>query len=144
LREAEPVAESRLPDSSVADMYLERFPHEQEAMDGIARAFDEAAPPLSGARLGRLPEVQVLAAPPGPSEARFRDLARQALPSENLVAAPSADDIAFYREIPSVPISALEHLGPAGLDAYRQMSTNENFSPHSRSDIAEWQPLPTR
>jgi hypothetical protein len=143
-REAEPVAETRLVGTNVVDMYLERYESEQQAMDGIARAFDEAAPMLMGPRDARRAEVQVLAAPPGPSEERFRDLARRALPETNLVAAASADDIALYRELPRLPISALEQLGSAGLEAYRQLTTVENFTPHSRTDIPEWEALPPR
>jgi serine/threonine protein kinase len=143
-REAEPFADERLVETNVVDLFFQRYTRDQQAMDGLARAFDEAAPHVGGARVGRQAEVQVLAAPPGPSEARLRDLARGALPEAKFAAAPSGDDIVLYREWPHVPINVLDQLGPAGEEAYRQMTTVENFTPHTRTDIAEWQPVPAR
>src|SRR5262249_25549842 len=83
-------------------------------------------------------EICILAAPPGPSGERFRDLARRALPNLELEPSPSSQDIVFYRERSHVSLKALEHLGPLGYEAYRQLNAAEQFSPHSRMDITEW------
>ena len=45
------------------------------------------------------------------------------------------DDVLFYREVSNLPLAELEQLGPAGLDAYRQMSAAEDFTPHTRTDV---------
>ena len=77
----------------------------------------------------------VLAAPPGPAGDRFRALTQAALPDVEFAPTAGDDDILFYREVSHLPLAELEQLGPAGLDAYRQMSAAEDFTPHTRSDV---------
>jgi hypothetical protein len=48
---------------------------------------------------------------------------------------PGSDDILLYRERSNLPLSELPQLGPLGLDAYRQLSAAEQFTPHCRCDI---------
>ena len=47
----------------------------------------------------------------------------------------STEDIIVYRERVNLALTDLEHMGPVGHDAYLQMTTAENFTPHSRADI---------
>jgi hypothetical protein len=54
------------------------------------------------------------------------------------VSAASTNDIIFYREMPHVRLGDLEQLGPLGYEAYRQVITQKNLTPHSRADITEW------
>jgi hypothetical protein len=35
----------------------------------------------------------------------------------------------------NLPLADLPQLGPVGLDAYRQMSSAEHFTPHCRCDV---------
>jgi hypothetical protein len=137
LHEAEPLAEQRIREGNLVAMYLESHPREEEALDDLARAFAAAAPRLAGRGRSASAEVQILAVPPAPAEAHLRALARKALPDAQLIPAASADDIVFYREVPHLALTDLEQLGPAGRQAYRQMTTSENFTPHSRTD-QEW------
>ena len=53
----------------------------------------------------------------------------------DVLPAVSVDDILFYREVSYLPLGGLEQLGPAGQDAYRQMSAAEDFTPHTRIDV---------
>jgi hypothetical protein len=138
-RQAEAFAESRLEGAGVAEMFLERHPDDEEARGEIVTGFDEAAPEFAGSRLSRQKEICILATPPGAARDRFRALAQQALPDVALAAAPSTSDVVFYREIPQLPLSELEQLGPLGYEAYRQMTSVAHFTPHSRTDITEWQ-----
>ena len=105
----------------------------------MAAFFDEAAPELSTGRGPRSAtsgtEMVVLAVPPGPAGERFRDLARRGLPNTEVHDAASPDDVLIYRERSNLALADLEHLGPVGRDAYAQMTSTENFTPHTRSDI---------
>jgi serine/threonine protein kinase len=131
------MVEQRLADTDVAELFLEQYPDEQTAVDQIVSAFDEAAPDLAGARGGQQDaQLCILAVPTSPAGERLQSLARQALPDVAWIAAAGADDIAIYRETPQLPIAELEQLGLAGQDAYRQMTSVEHFTPHSRTDIA--------
>jgi hypothetical protein len=47
-------------------------------------------------------------------------------------------DIVFYREVPYLMLSDLDQVGPLGYEAYRQIVSLKNFTPHSRIDINEW------
>jgi hypothetical protein len=137
-REAEAFIEARLAGVSAADMYLAQHADEEEACDDLDAAFEGAAPALSSPRAARAGEIYILGAPTGQAGERFRDLARRALPDVDMVAAAGTKDIVFYREIPHLRLSDLEHLGPLGYEAYRQIVTLKNLTPHSRTDITEW------
>jgi len=148
LQETEAFLGSRLEDANVVEMFLaqHRRPGDSEgdepaAAVDLAAAYEEAAPELFVARTEQAREMCILTAPPGPGEESFRQLAQQALPETALIAAPSADEILFYREETRLPLSELKHLGPLGREAYRQMTAVENFTPHSRVDVAEWREL---
>jgi serine/threonine protein kinase len=135
---AEEFVEGRLAGMSVANMYLAEHTDEAEAHEDLDAAFERAAPELAGTRSSTKGEICILAAPPGPVGERFRDLARRALSDVDLVTATAADDILFYREVSYLRLADLEQLGPLGYDAYRQIITLKNFTPHSRMDINEW------
>jgi hypothetical protein len=126
---------------NVAEMFLEQHPDPQVAEDEVAGFLDEAAPEPLGPRQppGTVPEVCVVAAPPGPAGDRIRELARKAAPgSEVHTAAPSLnsdDEIVVYRELSNVSLADLEQLGPIGQEAYDRMTSAENFTPHSRTDV---------
>jgi hypothetical protein len=119
-------------------MYLTDEGRDEQARADVAEIFEEAAPRLTSPRLSRQPEVCVLGTPPGPAGERFRELVRQALPDVELTTITSTGDIVFYREIPALPLSDLEYVGPAAYEAYAQMTTVDSFTPHSRTDITEW------
>lgn len=136
-RQAEAFVDARLGGVNVAEMYLAQQANEDEARDDLDAAFEEAAPELSKAR-APASEICILAAPPGPVGECFRDLARRALPDVDMVAAAGTDDIVFYRELAHQRLSDLEQLGPLGYEAYRQIVTLKDLTPHSRTDIVEW------
>ncbi|MBX9625921.1 MAG: protein kinase, partial [Gemmataceae bacterium] len=100
----------------------------------IGEAFGEAAPELGGLSGRGQDEVMILSAPPGADGDRFRGLVAEALPGVELVPAAVADDIAFYREWPALPLSDLPHLGDAGRDAAAQMAAADH-PPHARADV---------
>jgi hypothetical protein len=130
--------EARLAGMSVANMYLAEHTDEEETLDDLDAVFERAAPELTGRRSSTKGEICLLAAPPGPVGERFREVARRALSDVDLVTATVADDIIFYREISYLRLADLEHVGPLGYDAYRQIITLKSFTPHSRIDINEW------
>src|SRR5439155_14168970 len=124
-----------LGETNAAELFLEQHPDEEGAADEAAGIFDEAHPELAPHRSSHDSEVCVVATPPGPAGDRFRELARAALPDVEVLPAASEDDIVFYREVSHLPIAELEQLGPAGLDAYRQMRATGDFTPHTRTDV---------
>lgn len=138
-QQAEAFAGARLVGTNVVEMFLAQHPGEDAALNDISAGFDEALPELAGARAGQETEIRVLALPPGPAAEQFRGLVQRALPDVPLTYTDSADDIVFYRELPRLNLADLKILGPAGREAYRQMSNTEAFPPHARMDIAEWQ-----
>jgi serine/threonine protein kinase len=135
---AEEFVAGRLAGMNVANMYLAEHPDENETVDDLDAAFERAAPELTGTRGSTKEEICILAAPPGPVGERFRDLARRVLSDVDLVTATVPDDIIFYREVSYLRLADLEQLGPLGYEAYRQVITLRNFTPHSRIDINEW------
>jgi hypothetical protein len=136
LRTAEAFAAERLTDTDVAQLFFEKYADEEHALAEVEGFFGEAAPELAPRRAAKSVELCVLAAPAGPAGDRFRQLAREALPKVETHPAPGGSDILLYRELPYLPLLELEQLGPYGQEAYGQMTAMENFTPHSRSDIA--------
>jgi len=58
------------------------------------------------------------------------------------LAAPSPDDVVFYREETQVPLGKLEQIGSEIQQIYRQMGTSEHFTPHTRNDVDWLQLMP--
>jgi hypothetical protein len=135
-REVADVAETSLGRAHAAELYLEQHAEDPAVDADLAAAFGEAQPELAGLRKG----LSILAVPPGPEGTRFRSLVEHALPNEPMLAAPSTDDIVFYREQPQVSLAVLPQLGPAAYEAYRQALSSDQLSPHSRLDVAAWLP----
>jgi hypothetical protein len=131
LRTAEAFVAARLPQTDVAEMFLERH-EEDHAIAEMTGFYYEAAPELYPAGAA---EVCVLATPPGEAGDRFRELSRTALPDVTIHPAANDEDVILYRELTNLPLAELEQLGAAGQDAYQQMASAENFTPHSRMDI---------
>ncbi len=133
---AEAFAADHQSERNVAEMFLEQHPDAQ-AEEEVANCFDKAAPAIRRPR--GTPEVCVLTAPPGPSGDHFRELVRQAAPGGELYAVPTdvstGDEIVLYRELTSLSLTDLEQLGPVGREAYARMTSAENYTPHSRTDI---------
>jgi hypothetical protein len=153
IQEATRFVESRMPVTDVAEMFLSQFTDVEEAKEEIRAVFDESAPEqIVSERPGRTSAIRfsLLAVPPGPAGKRFVELARQALVDVELIEIASGSDIIFYRECPNIPLVDLEQFGPAAREAYRQMSSVEHFTPHSRIDISRWytsstdRPVPVR
>jgi hypothetical protein len=60
---------------------------------------------------------------------------QEAVPQTEVQLAGSQEDVLIYRERLNLPLQALEHMGPVGLDAYNQMSSTDHFTPHTRTDV---------
>jgi hypothetical protein len=145
LETAAAFAAGLMPQTDVAEMFLDQNAGLGQAGGEVASFFDEAAPvplwvkPSPDRSQTRPVEQCVLTAPPGPAGDRFRQLAGQVLDGAELLTPTGgpnpADDIVFYREMAHLPLAELEHLGPVCRDAYAQMSSAEHFTPHSRIDI---------
>ena len=135
LTEGQAFAGARLVGDDVVEMFLDRYPSEQEAADGLAAVLQAAEPKFAGLSASEETQFTILAAPVSPYRDRLLALAPQ---TANVL---SPDDIVVYREETDVLLSDLDHLGPTGRKAYEQLSAADNFSPHARMDITEWQPV---
>jgi hypothetical protein len=128
-----------LPPASVAELFLEQHPQPDEAAGEIADFYQQAAPELSASRCPlegpASAELTILAGPGDPATEQFRGLLQQAAPEAEVLNAGSPEDLLIYRERLNLPLLALEHLGPVGLDAYNQMTSTDHFTPHTRTDI---------
>jgi serine/threonine protein kinase len=128
-----------LPAISIAKLFFEQHPNADEAETEVRDCYDQAAPELSPGRTARgdtpVAELCILAAPADADSDAFRQLAEKALEQTEILAAEGGEDILVYRERNNLALAELEHLGAVGHDAYAQMTTAENFTPHSRCDI---------
>jgi hypothetical protein len=153
-KEAEGLLAEKLTGFDVVRMYLTQPVGAAPAnpAEAVCGAIREAQPQFSSLLLGSHPtrpaEVCVLAAPAEPPAAsgqpRLRDLARQAVAEKQLIIADAqegsaASEILFYREEPCLSLADLKLFSPQGRDAYLQMNKVAHFTPHTRTDIAEWQ-----
>ncbi|MFO0841055.1 MAG: hypothetical protein U0797_01480 [Gemmataceae bacterium] len=132
-------AAGHLPPTSVAELFFDQFTDPQEAEGEVSQCFDEAAPEIS---VGRAPrgttapfELTLVATPDDRASEQFKQLVQSAVPQADIQYAPSPEDIILYRERGNLALTDLEHMGPTGHDAYVQMTSTDNFTPHSRCDI---------
>jgi hypothetical protein len=138
-RQVTAFAEAPLGRAHAAEMYVAQRGEDDTAVQELAGAFHEATPELAGARVAPEDELNILAVPPGPEGEHFRKLVQQALPDQPLVPASSKDDIVFYRELLRLSLTALPQMREAAQQAYAQFLTSDAFTPHSRTDITDWQ-----
>jgi serine/threonine protein kinase len=132
--------------ANVADLFLEQ-PRDKSAGEDAAGAlqqdlvkiFDQAETALA---ITAGHEVCLLALPSGPGEQAFLDATKEALPDVSFATAASTDEILFYREQVGFALTDLKQLGPAGREAYHQMTRREQYLPHSRADITDWRAAP--
>jgi hypothetical protein len=143
LRTARDYVAEHLPATSVSELFFEKHA-DDEAADEIVGLLQEAAPELSIKRKSQhqrtvvgppVAELHVLAAPEDESGERFRKVLENAVTDTEILRATSKDDIVIYRERNNLALCDLDCLGPVGHDAYVQLNTAENFTPHSRCDI---------
>jgi serine/threonine protein kinase len=126
-----------------AERFVEQRGRDDTALHELAAAFTEAAPELAGSGCSPDDELNILAVPPGPEGEHFRALVQRAVPEQTMVPAASTDDIVFYREVLSLPLTALPQMGAAAAEVYRQFLTGDQLTPHSRTDITSWVPPAT-
>jgi hypothetical protein len=132
-----------LPACSVAELFFEQTADPESAEAEVAQLYTEAAPEISPPVRGRglrplvqMAELCLVTTPPGSAGERFVGLLRQAMPAAEVQHTVGGEDILVYRERNNLALEDLEQLGPRGLEAYTQMSAAENFTPHSRCDVA--------
>jgi hypothetical protein len=123
----------------VAELYLAHHAENDSGFvscDGLATAFDQAAPELGKAN--PTGEVCVLAVPTGASGQQVRELAHRGITDSHLIDAPSDDDIILYREQVAQSLHDLKAIPGPALEAYRRLAVNESMTPHCRQDITDW------
>jgi len=129
--------DAQLGKDSIATLYLEQHADDNEVSEDLAAAFEESNPPLAGPRCSS-PELRFLVTSRDPAGDRLGKLAKQADDTVQIVTAEGASDVFFYRERSQLPLAELPQLGLMAEDAYRQMTSPGHFTPHTRTDITEW------
>jgi serine/threonine protein kinase len=137
LTKAEAFVTGRLCGTNAADAFFARYPDAETARDGLMQAFDEAVPSPVSPSLSPAEGPSFLSVPIG-SERRFGPLASEVLPQTCLIAHPNQDDLIVYREDNQFTFSDLEQIEAAGEEAYQQMLSVPQFTPHTRIDIRNW------
>lgn len=138
LQQSESFMAGRLGGSSLLEMFRTKYVEEPDAAQALADAYEAAGPDLALMSRCNEPEIEILAVPAGPEGEQLNELARSAVPDARFVRADSTDEIVLYREQPRLPLASLKLLGSPGRESYQQMTSSENFTPHSRTDIVEW------
>jgi hypothetical protein len=131
--------EEKLGECDVSQVFLERLSNPEQAGEELADLFEEAVPDPStpaAARAARPPrERLVVGMPPGSAVEVLREAAHRQFKDLDMVAAQSEDDILVYREWNDQLLAELDIFGPAGQEAYSQLLSLPDFTPHSRSDV---------
>lgn len=138
IHEAEKFLTPRFEAWNVADLWLPDPVNDQEIIDALTAAYDEAAP-----ELGKAPvrdAFAVASLPTGAAGQRLKGHVEQALPEVRVVDDGRSDEIVFYRESRPIPLHALEQCGAIAKEAYHQRQAADPMVLHSRNDIAQWQP----
>ena len=85
--------------------------------------------------------MNLLAVPPGNTEQVLHELVGEVTPGKTWLTVESPDELTLYREHTLRCLADLNQLGPEGQEAYHKLVAKEHFTPHCRTDIAEWKPL---
>ncbi|HEY2786992.1 MAG TPA: tubulin-like doman-containing protein, partial [Fimbriiglobus sp.] len=131
--------DGRLGEVDLAGMFAHRFPSPPAATHAMISAYQEATPRLVDPGPWSKKEIAVVACPPGAAGDSLRDVAAHSLPPDEPVQTTDlADEVAFYREYPAVPLTALPQLGTAWEAAYKVYPEATQFTPHTRFDVMKW------
>jgi hypothetical protein len=125
--------DARLNDVDFLGILGANFHNEEAARTTLAEAYRKAEPNLAGSGPWSKSEISILLSPPATA-----GLASSVMDASNPIHAESKDEIAFYRELPSVPMAALPHLGPNGENAYQTACEMPQGNPHARGDVPKW------
>ena len=135
--EARGYLDARLAEVDLVPMFAAQFRTPEAARAALAAAAREAEPTLAGSGPWAKDELTVVACPAVPAA---RDLALSAV-GEGATTVDADDEIAFYREYPTVPLAALPQLGPAWEAAYQAACEVPQGNPHCRGDVPKWVPI---
>jgi serine/threonine protein kinase len=138
LAETEGFVSGSLSSASIAEMFVAQHPIPEDAREQLAGLLCDAAPQTANGRPVQQGELCIVALPSGPASDQILELVKQAAGDAGFQLSSSRDDIVFYREVSQLPLGDLEHVGPLGFEAYREMASIDHFTPHSRMDILEW------
>jgi hypothetical protein len=131
---AEAFTAEKLHQSDVAEMFLEQHPDQDDAVEQLRLAYEDCGSPPAPSDMAKS-QFSVLAAPAGSAGDQVREWFRTVATDVEMATGPS-DAMLIYRETPYQPLGELEQLGPAARDAYEMMCNAENFTPHTRTDVA--------
>jgi serine/threonine protein kinase len=134
VRTAEGFVSELLNDTNPAELLMRQHSDPADLQRELDDCYEKASPELVPGN-ARVHEVCVLAMPPGEGGDILTAQAAAALPDVELSTAVSSDDVVLYREAANLPLAELEHLGSVGQEAYRQMNSADNFTPHTRIDV---------
>jgi hypothetical protein len=137
-RETRAYLEVRLGEADLAGMFRDRFRTPQQAEKALEDTYHDAEPALLAAGPWSGREVAVVGCPAAPAGEPLRELARRAIPVAGLPLADTPDELTVYREWPSIPFSAIPHLGPDGAAAFQALAETQQCRPHSRLDVIQW------
>jgi hypothetical protein len=92
-------------------------------------------------RAGEPDQTSFLLIPASDAGKDFGEKAREVVAELTLVNVPGQADLTICREQANLGPAELERLLQQSRQAYREMSTVPQFSPHARFDISDWTPL---
>lgn len=139
LKLAQQFLSSRLGKAGSAELFFERYPDDRLAVVAADQTYEEAAPPLGDSIGVMVGEVSALSVPPGECGERFAKLSQACGQHDGMIVTEGFDDIAFYRELPRIPLAKLPHLGPQARECYLQIADRDRFPPHTRTDVENWE-----
>ncbi|VTS02342.1 tubulin-like doman-containing protein [Tuwongella immobilis] len=137
LDQARTFLNSRLGEADVVEMFLNRYPTQEHVNAALGQAYQSAAPELGRSRRSQR-ELDLLGIANGPYAERVRLMAQHALPQVELDLADARGEILFHRENLDQTLIDLPHLGPVVINAYQAAIHTAQYTPHTRTDVAEW------
>jgi serine/threonine protein kinase len=128
----------RLGEADLGKMFCDKFSNGNSASQAMRWLHDQAAAKVS--LLGCDKNEMVLMGGPGDDSGRyFRELAEYSLEQPPTEYVMMSSEIMIYREHSQIPLTALPQLGPLGEEAYNNALDAPHGTPHSRTDIVQWQ-----
>jgi hypothetical protein len=123
----------------VTDVAQAELTSGQSVAEKITTSLSMAAPSIPASNDEN--QQAFLLIPAGDHGKRFGEVAKQALPSINLVKVPGQADLMFCREQGHLPPADVQRIFRMCRQAYEETAVAPGVSPHARFDILDWVPL---
>jgi serine/threonine protein kinase len=133
--QAASIAEPRLGMNATAAALLREYSDSEQLRHDLLHAFEKSKPDDFGPPPAADAQSFLLGITSDEPGRELKALTKILIPDRPVIEADSTDEIVFYREYHALSLSDLPQMGPAAMQAVREVKAKQRINPFSRIDV---------